>query len=157
MTKITIDVSSFLRFAENMGASEGKVRAALIVGGNAVSRQGVQIAQGILSSNGSVVSGDLHDDITARPTAFKGDTIVMEYGPIKKKPAEWIEFGRGPVHARPGGSLKFQIKGKGRVIYAKSVRSAPARPFMGPSVKRLMPIATKTLGEAAMRAVEGVV
>jgi len=157
MTSITIDVGPFLRFAENMGAAEHKVRQALVVGGNAVSKQGVQIAQGILSSNGSVVSGDLRDDITTRPTAHNGNNIVIQYGPRKRQPADWVEHGRGPVNARAGGMLKFQIKGRGPVIYAKSVGPARPRPFMQPSVKRLMPIATKTLGEAAMKAIEGVV
>ncbi len=157
MTSITIDVGPFLRFAENMGASGTKVRAALVVGGNAVAQQGAQIAQGILASNGSVVTGDLRSDITPRPTSYSGDNIIIQYGPNKRNPAGWVEFGRGPVSARPGGRLKFSIKGRGPVIYAKSVGPARPRPFMQPSVKRLMPIATKTLGEAAMRAVEGMV
>ncbi len=157
MTSVTIDVGSFLRFAENMGASGTKVRAALVVGGNAVAQQGAQIAQSILSSNGSVVTGDLRSDITAKPTSSSGDNIIIQYGPSMKQPANWVEHGRGPVSARAGGRLKFQIKGRGPVIYAKSVGPARPRPFMQPSVKRLMPIATKTLGEAAMRAVEGMV
>jgi len=156
MTSITIDVGPFLRFAENMGLADEKIRAALIVGGNAVAQQGAQIAQAILASNGSV-TGDLRADITPRPTSYSGDTIVIQYGPNKKQPAGWVEYGRGPVSARAGGRLKFSIKGRGPVIYAKSVGPARPRPFMQPSVKRLMPIATKTLGEAAMRAIEGVV
>ncbi len=157
MTKITIDASQFLRFAENMGAAEHKARQALVVGGNAVSQQGVQIAQGILSANGSVVTGDLRDDISTRPTSHSGNNIIIQYGPRKRQPAGWVEHGRGAVSARAGGVLKFSIKGRGPVIYAKSVGPARPRPFMQPSLKRLMPIATRTLGDAAIRAVEGMV
>jgi hypothetical protein len=154
---IEVDVSAFLNFAEAMGAADDRVRAELLKAGNQVAQQGAQIAQSILASNGSIASGDLYNDITGRPAQMAGDTIIIEYGPNSEYPGTWVEKGRRPVSARPGGMLKFQIKGRGPVIFARSVRAAPARPFMKPSEARIRPIATKMLGEAAMRAVEGMI
>jgi hypothetical protein len=157
MTGITIDVSEFLDFAEQMGAADDKVKAALLQGGNAVTREGAQIAKSILASNDSVVTGGLYNDITGRPAQWAGDTLVMEYGPNKEYPGSWVEHGRKAVSSRSGGYLVFRIKGVGPLIYTKRVGPARPRPFMRPSVARLRPIATKTLGDAAMRAIESMI
>lgn len=154
---IEIDVTAFLNFAEAMGAADDKVRGELLKAGTAVANEGAQVAKSILASNGSIASGDLYNDITGRPAQWAGDTIVMAWGPNSEYPGWWVENGRRPVQARPGGKLRFQIKGRGPVIFTRSVGAAPARPFMRPSLQRMMPIATKMLGEAAMRAVEGMI
>lgn len=41
--------------------------------------------------------------------------------------AGWVEAGRGPVHARPGGWLKFRIKGRGPWLFKRSVGPASGR------------------------------
>jgi hypothetical protein len=42
--------------------------------------------------------------------------------------AQWIEFGRGPVHAINAKALRFVINGE--VFFRKSVGPAKAQPFM---------------------------
>jgi hypothetical protein len=39
-----------------------------------------------------------------------------------------MQYGRGPIKAQPGKMLRFVVNGK--VVYAKSVKAAPARPFL---------------------------
>jgi len=43
----------------------------------------------------------------------------------------FVERGRGPVQAKPGGVLRFVVAG--RVVFAKRVRAARPRPFMAPA------------------------
>ena len=148
-----IDLSSFLQFAENMGAAPSKINAALLVAGRQVGEQGAQIARSILQANDSVVTGNLLRDIKSLGSHWEGDTIVVMYGPSSKYPADWVEHGRGPVRARDGGYLKFQIKKRGPIIFAKEVGPAAPRPFMRPSVARLRPTAVKLFGDAVMRVV----
>lgn len=152
-----IDLSSFLQFAENMGAAEAKVKAALLPVGQQVGQKGAQIAQSILQANDSVVTGNLLRDIRSLGAHWEGDTIVIMYGPSSKYPATWVESGRGPVRAREGGYLKFQIKRRGPFIFAKEVGPAAPRPFMRPSVARLQPVAVKMFGDAVMRVVSSVI
>lgn len=148
-----IDLSEFLDFAESMGVAADALDDELGATAFKVAQEGARIAQGILASNGSVVTGDLYDSIQAQGGGMSGGVASASYGPTDDEPARWVEFGRGPVYARPGGALKFQIKGRGPYLYRKSVGPAPARPFMRPSVARLRPLATKMFGEAVMRAI----
>lgn len=152
-----VDLRAFLDFAENMGVAPAKLRSELLPVGNQVGQQGARIAQSILSSNGSVVTGALLRSIVSRGAQWAGDTMIIEYGPTSDRPAQWVEFGRGPVFARQGGYLRFQIKGSGPYLYRKSVGPAAPRPFMRPSVAKLRPTAVKMLGDAAMRIIEGMV
>lgn len=45
--------------------------------------------------------------------------------------ARWVEQGRGPVRARPGGFLRFVVGG--RVLFRREVGPARPRPFMAPA------------------------
>lgn len=42
--------------------------------------------------------------------------------------AKYQEFGTGPIHARPGGVLRFQAGGQ--IVFAKSTSGVPATHFM---------------------------
>lgn len=148
-----VDVTQLLDYAEQMGASVTKVRAEFKTIGDQVAQMGVQIARSILEANGSVVTGGLWRDITAHGTTVAGDTVTIRYGAGSKYPATWVEEGRGPVYARPGGKLRFQIKNSGPYIITRSVGPAPARPFLAPSARQLRPIAVRMLGDAILRAV----
>lgn len=155
MSSINFDVSQFYDFAEQMGAADDKIRAEMLRAGNEAGQKGAQIAQSILASNGSIVTRGLYNSIQGFPAQASGDTVTVRYGPNENYPATWVEKGRGPVHARPGGMLRFRIKGVGPYIFTKSVGPARPRPFMAPSVARLRPIATKLFGDAVLRAVQG--
>lgn len=119
--------------------------------------EGANVAKSILAANGSIATGALYRDIHGRPGQVTGRRVTVEYGPSDDEPAKWVEKGRGPVHARPGGKLKFQIKSRGPYLYRTSVGPAPARPFMKPSIRRMRPIARKRFRDAALRAIEGMV
>lgn len=73
-------------------------------------------------------SGDLERSIEGTVLGWDGDTCK---GTIvaKSKYASFVEEGRGPVVAKAGGMLRFQIGGQ--VFFRKSVKAAAARPFMG--------------------------
>ena len=45
----------------------------------------------------------------------------------------FVENGRGPIEAQPGHFLRFTVGG--RVVFAKRVRAARARPFMAPAAR----------------------
>lgn len=152
-----IDLSSFYQFAENMGAAPAKVNQELLVAGRQVGQRGAEIARQILAENDSVVTGALSGSIQPLGVSWQGDTIVVMYGPRSKYPADWVEHGRGPVRAREGGMLRFQIKRRGPYIFTKEVGPAAPRPFMRPSVARLRPTAVKLFGDAVMRAVNGMI
>jgi hypothetical protein len=134
------DVRELQAWARKMGASGAEIDKAMIRAVTEACRQGADIARRILRANGSFVTGGLHNSITHTPASGSGGTIVGEYGPRDKYPGSWVEFGRKPVHARQGGKLVFQIKGQGPYLYRKSVRAAPARPFMAPSAQQVKPI-----------------
>lgn len=151
--QMNIDMSDFLAYAERMGRAAGSLNGELQQAVNQVADEGAKIAQAILAENGSVVTGDLRDSISGRPGG--GGPISANYGPTDDAGPR-VEFGRGPVRARSGGSLKFQIKGRGPYLYRKSVGPAAPRPFMRPSVARLRPIANKILGSAVISAVNKV-
>lgn len=151
-----IDASAFYSLAERVGRADEALEAAFIKAGNQAAQEGVKIARQILSSNGSVVTRGLYNSIQAMPTVVSGNTITTAYGPTSEYPANWVEHGRGPVVARPGHKLRFQIKGAGPYLYRQRVGPAAPRPFMRPSVSRLRPIATKLFGDATLRAIDGV-
>lgn len=45
--------------------------------------------------------------------------------------ATWVEHGRGPVHAKGSGFLRFEIGGQ--IFFRRSVGAAKAKPFMAPT------------------------
>lgn len=56
-----------------------------------------------------------------------GDAVYVEAATFY---ALWVENGRGPVHARPGGVLAFVPKGGSRVIFRTSVGPAKGIKFL---------------------------
>jgi hypothetical protein len=150
-----IDARQFFEFAEQLGVADDKLDAAFLQAGNQAAQEGVTVARGILASNGSVVTGDLSGSITAFPTTRAGDTYTIKYGPNEEYPGTWVEQGRGPVSARPGGKLRFQIKGAGPYIFRKSVGPAAPRPFMKPSAARVGPRVIKLFGDVMSRVLGG--
>ncbi len=74
-------------------------------------------------------SGSLKDSIKWIPVSQTRAKVVAQ-----KPYGGWVEYGRGPVHARPGGFLRFVINGA--VFFRKSVGPAAARPFMRPARER---------------------
>lgn len=56
-----------------------------------------------------------------------GDAIYVEAATFY---ARWVENGRGPVYARPGGVLAFVPKGGTRVIFRKRVGPAKGIRFL---------------------------
>ena len=51
--------------------------------------------------------------------------------------AWWLEHGRGPIEARPGGVLRFVAR-DGTIVFAKRVGPAAAQPFMQPAFDALL-------------------
>lgn len=51
--------------------------------------------------------------------------------------AKWVEEGRGPIHARPGGVLAFKPKGSSKMVFAKRVGPAKGIHFMRGAKDRL--------------------
>jgi hypothetical protein len=59
----------------------------------------------------------------------------------------FVENGRGPVYAKPGGALRFVVNGQ--VIFRKSVGPAAPRPYMEPAARMAQGFA-HTLMERAL-------
>ena len=152
----SIDARQFFEFAEQMGVAEDRLDAAFIQAGNQAAQKGVEIERQLLAANGSIVTGGLAGSLTAFPTARSGDTYTIKYGPSEEYPARWVEEGRGPVVARPGSRLRFQIKGAGPYLFRQRVGPARPRPFIRPSVARVRPIVSKLFGDALNNALRGV-
>lgn len=150
-----IDARQFFEFAEQVGVADDRLDAAFLAAGNQAAQEGANIARGILAANGSVVTGGLSGSIRGFPTTRAGDTYNIKYGPDEEYPGTWVEQGRGPVFARAGSSLKFQIKGSGPYLFRKNVGPARPRPFMRPSVARVRPIVAKLFGDAMNRVIGG--
>ncbi len=72
------------------------------------------------------VSGELGKSLGMKKTGLFCWTIGTD-----KPYAGFVENGRGAVHARPGGVLRFVINGE--VLFRKSVGPAKARPFLAPA------------------------
>ena len=150
-----IDARQFYEFAEAMGAAPAKLDAAFRAAGEQAGQKGVQFARAHLAANGSIVTRKLYNSIQVLGVGQQGDVYTIRYGPSSQYPAEWVEGGRGPVHARAGGMLRFRIKNTGPYIFTKSVGPAAPRPFMQPSLRDVLPVATKLFGDAAMRVIGG--
>lgn len=149
---MSVDVSDMLDWAKQMGAAEERAKANLLQAGNSVAKAGAQSARGFIVANNSIVSGGLLSSIRALPARLGGNTLTMEWGATEDKPAKWVEYGRGPVTARPGGKLAFTTK-DGRYVITKSVGPAAPRPFLKPSAIATRPIAQRLLAEAIMKAI----
>jgi hypothetical protein len=81
-----------------------------------------------------VVTGHLRRSITTSRAAFAGGVARGSWG-TNVPYAKHVEFGRGPVVARPGGVLRFTVGG--RVLYRQKVRAARPRPFLFLAARRL--------------------
>lgn len=106
-----------------------KMRHAPAIVGEEMGKAGKRV--GILVEHGAkgyapVKTGTLRRSITNTVTVSPMVTNVKVGTNVPY--AKYVEFGRGPVHARPGGFLRFEIGG--RVIYARSVGPARAKPFL---------------------------
>ena len=106
-----------------------------------------------LKSLDSIISGiDAAIDEGLSRTAFKGQAVAQSKskGSVSKAigvtqtqngyelqarapHSVFVEHGRGPVQAKPGGVLRFVVGG--RVVFAKRVGAARARPFMAPAAR----------------------
>ena len=104
-----------------------------------------QVAQrSALSDTGSIITGKLYESIRIKNGHNYADIGTSLFY------AQYVEEGRGPVHAKNKPYLVFKIPGKGW-IRTKSVGPAPARYFVQRSsvkVAREIPKRLKTLGEA---------
>lgn len=81
-----------------------------------------------------VKTGHLRRSITRAAATVAGGTVRGRWG-TNVPYARHVEFGRGPVVARPGKVLRFEIGG--RVLYRKRVRAARPRPFLFAAARRL--------------------
>jgi hypothetical protein len=153
-----VDISQLLGMASALQVADDLIDAALITAGDQIALQGANSAKQILAANGSWVTGALGRSIQPLPTTGGGSSIIISYGPSSEYPAKWVEKGRRAIDLTGTNRvMSFRVKGKGRVILTQKVAAAPARPFMRPSVERIRPTATRILGNAVMRVIEGVV
>lgn len=99
------------------------------------------LQEDFITSNGSIVSGNLVSSILIdeySSTEYYIGTFV-DY-------AKFVEEGRGPVYPVSKKALYFQIGGTD--VFAKSVRPAKARPFVEPAFRQTENIAIETIEEA---------
>lgn len=117
-----VDIPALPRFVSRMQAAPRIVGEEM---GKAGRRVGVLVerrAKGYAPVKTGTLRRSIAHRVTVSPmvtTATIGTNVPY---------AKHVEFGRGPIHAKPGGALRFEIGGK--VIFAKSVGPAKARPFL---------------------------
>lgn len=149
--QIDIDVSEFLTAAQRMGTAANGLNAELQKAVDQAADMGAIFARANLAANGSIVTRGLYESVEGRPGGGTA-AISAEYGPDEDYPGRWVEYGRKPLFAPPGSKMKFQIKGAGPYLYRQSVKAAKPRPFMGPTVARLRPIANQLIQRAVQAA-----
>lgn len=68
--------------------------------------------------------------------------------------AEYIEYGRGPINAKPGKTLHWIDKKTGKDVFAKHADAYPAHPFLEPAVivntRKLSDILAENIAEVGL-------
>src|SRR5690348_105077 len=139
-----VDFSSGRQWAASMKQAPAIVREEFLRSTDRLTLQGEAFAKGLVP----VKTGHLRRSIAMKPAVWAGGAVgtfgtATPYG-------KYVEFGRGPIVARPGHFLRFTVGG--RVVYRKSVGPAAPRPFIRPAAARLRPL-VKLEYQAAMRRV----
>jgi hypothetical protein len=144
MTSISIDTSQIDGYATGMAQAPAIIREEFLRSTNRLALQGVAFAQALTP----VRTGHLRRANAATPAVWAGGATAT-YGNATPY-ARPVEFGRRGFSARPGGALGPMNIG-GRIVFAKSVGPAAARPFIRPSVARLRPLVPREYRAAMQR------
>src|SRR5688500_16842391 len=103
-------------FSNGMRKAPAIIREEFLRSTDRLTLQGEAFAKGVVP----VRTGHLRRSIAMKPAVWAGGA-TGSFGTATPY-ARYVEFGRGPISARPGGYLRFTIGG--RVIYAKRVGPA---------------------------------
>lgn len=149
MSSISVDASEVIALASRMAGAEPIIRQCLLQG---VDRAG-KLVEGSAKGNAPVRTGHLRRSITSRAEAVGSgaQAIVGTAVPY----ARWVEEGRGPVVARRGRFLRFEIGG--RVIYARQVGPARGQWYMKRALQSNRGTIIRILRKAARDAAAAVI
>lgn len=131
--EFTMDIGSF---EKGIAKKKIEIRDGMNIAINSLANFCVQKAQEHLTVNHSVITGKLRQSIQYK-VENEGESVKAYVGPNAvtaegMQYGKFVEFGRGPVFASAGKTLHFQIDGKD--IFVKSVKAAPAKPFLAPAL-----------------------
>lgn len=88
-----------------------------------------QKTQGRARRFAPVDTGALRESIHVTPRRVGGERTTYAVGsPLHY--AVYQEWGTGPIHAKPGGVLRFKPKGSGQFIFRPRTKGVPATHFM---------------------------
>lgn len=90
-----------------------------------------------VSAGAPVESGALAASVYVTPWHGRDATDVRFAVGSRLKYAGWQNSGTGPIHARPGGLLRFRPKGSSVFIFRKFTRGVPATHFLTKPLKAL--------------------
>ena len=110
-------------------------------------QRSVHAVLGQSMKNTPVITGHLRRGQTSEVRGA-GGTLIGVVG-TNVPYARAVHDGRGPVEARPGGVLRFVIRGK--VLYRKRVGPAKANPFMRNALAQMRPTIHKEFALVAGR------
>lgn len=150
MTDFEVTFDDAKAFADRMRGAEGVVKSEMLSATDRLTLAGERFAKQNLTSNGSVVTGNLRRGVTATAAFWAGGQVTGKYGTAVPY-AKYVEKGRGPIVAGPGRVLRFKPKGSSGYIYRKRVGPAKAKPFIGPSVRQLRPLVQREYNAAVKR------
>lgn len=135
MTDFEVAFTDKGSFAQKMQAAPGIVREELIASTNKLTTQGSGWAKEKLTANGSVVTGHLRRSVASKPATAGGGGVSGSFGTATTY-AHWVEEGR-KAFAMGAKVLRFKAKGSGKMVFARSVKAAKAKPFMKPTGLRV--------------------
>ena len=142
-----IDVEGLPAFEAALAAVPAALTRNLLTAANQSALYGESIAK----QSAPVWMGLLRDSIQATPAVQAADGVSVTIG-VGAAYAAYVEYGRGPIEARPGGVLRFVTR-DGTVVFTKRVGPAKAQPFMQPAYERLASgVAERFFSEAVDRA-----
>jgi hypothetical protein len=143
---ISVDLGDIGDFNRRMQQAPQIIREEMVKGVNNATSAGTRQAH----AYAPVKTGFLRGTIIRQPAAFAGGTVTGSYG-TNTTYARIVEEGRGPVVAKPGKYLRFEIGGK--VFFRKRVGPAKGKFYMKRSRQWLEPQLSAEFRAVAQRIV----